>query len=44
MILGEASNPAPGRDVGLYSVELLDAAYQSAAQDGMPVKTASLYP
>ncbi len=43
MILGEASNPAPGRDMGLYSVELLDAAYKSAAQDGMPIKTASLY-
>ena len=43
MILGEAPNPAPGRDVGLYSVELLDAAYLSAAQDGLPIKTASLY-
>ena len=25
----EAANPAPGADVGLYSVELLDAAYRS---------------
>lgn len=32
-----------GKDNGLYTVELLDAAYRSAAQDGMPVKVASLY-
>jgi predicted dehydrogenase len=43
MLQGKIPNPAPGRDVGLYSVELLDAAYKSAAQDGTPVKTASLY-
>ncbi|HVU15195.1 MAG TPA: Gfo/Idh/MocA family oxidoreductase [Phototrophicaceae bacterium] len=43
LILGKITNPAPGRDVGLYSVELLDAAYRSAGQGGMPVTTASLY-
>lgn len=43
LILGSASNFFPGKTVGLYTVELLDAAYRSAAQDGMPVKVASLY-
>ncbi len=43
LILGRIPNPAPGRDVGLYSVELLDAAYRSAGQGGLPVATASLY-
>ncbi len=43
LIRGEAANPAPGADVGLYSVELLDAAYRSASQGGMPVTTDSLY-
>lgn len=43
LLLGRIPNPAPGRDVGLYSVELLDAAYRSASQGGMPVTVASLY-
>ncbi|MCL4876619.1 MAG: Gfo/Idh/MocA family oxidoreductase [Anaerolineae bacterium] len=43
MLLDGAENPFPGRTNGLYTVELLDAAYRSAAQDGMPVKVASLY-
>jgi predicted dehydrogenase len=43
LILGRAPNPAPGRDVGLYSVELLDAAYRSADQEGQPIAIASLY-
>lgn len=33
----------PAKTVGLYTVELLDAAYRSAAQEGMPVQVASLY-
>ena len=43
MILDGAPNPFPGRDNGLYTVELLEAAYRSAAQDGMPVRIESLY-
>jgi predicted dehydrogenase len=43
MILDGAPNWFPGKTVGLPTVELLDAAYRSAAQDGMPVKVASLY-
>ena len=43
LILDNASNFFPGKTVGLYTVELLDAAYRSATQDGMPVKVASLY-
>lgn len=33
----------PGQTNGLYTVELLEAAYRSAAQDGMPVHVADLY-
>jgi predicted dehydrogenase len=43
MILDGAPNPHPGYSSGLYTVELLDAAYRSAAQDGMPITIASLY-
>ncbi|MBZ0287373.1 MAG: hypothetical protein K8I30_07150, partial [Anaerolineae bacterium] len=43
MILDGTPNFFPGATVGLKTVELLDAAYRSAAQDGMPVKIASLY-
>jgi predicted dehydrogenase len=43
LILGQILNPAPGADVGLYSVELLNAAYRSANQGAMPVEVASLY-
>jgi predicted dehydrogenase len=43
LLLDGASNFFPGKTVGLYTVELLDAAYRSAAQGGMPVKVASLY-
>jgi len=43
MLLDSAPNFFPGSTVGLYTVELLDAAYRSAAQDGMLVKVASLY-
>src|SRR5258708_314949 len=43
MILDGAPNYFPGHDIGLYTVELLDAAYRSAAQEGTPVKVASLY-
>jgi predicted dehydrogenase len=43
MILDGAPNFLPGNPNGWYTVELLDAAYRSAAQEGMPVKVASLY-
>lgn len=43
LILDGTKNFFPGRDVGLYTVELLDAAYRSAAQEGMPVHVESLY-
>ncbi len=43
MLLDDAPNPHPGYPNGLYTVELLDAAYRSAAQNGMPVTIASLY-
>ena len=43
MLLDGAPNPHPGFPNGLYTVELLDAAYRSAAQDGMPVTVESLY-
>jgi predicted dehydrogenase len=43
LILDGAANFFPGGTVGLATVELLDAAYRSAAQDGMPVKVSSLY-
>ena len=40
--LGRAANGAPG-EVGLRSVELLDAAYRSAADGARPVTIAELY-
>jgi predicted dehydrogenase len=43
LLLDGGANFFPGKTVGLYTVELLDAAYRSAAQGGMPVKIASLY-
>ncbi len=43
MLLDGAPNPHPGYPNGLHTVELLDAAYKSAAQDGMPVTIESLY-
>lgn len=43
MLLDGAPNPHPGYPNGVYTVELLDAAYRSAANDGMPVTIASLY-
>lgn len=43
MLLDGAPNPHPGHSSGLYTVELLDAAYRSAALDGMPVTIKSLY-
>ncbi len=43
IIADGAENFFPGKDNGLYTVELLDAAYVSAAQEGMPVKVSSLY-
>lgn len=43
-ILLDGAEPLfPGETNGLYTVELLDAAYRSAAQEGMPIKVASLY-
>ncbi len=43
IILDGGKNYLPGKTVGLYTVEVLDAAYRSAAQEGMPVKVSSLY-
>jgi predicted dehydrogenase len=43
IILDGADNYLPGDPNGWYTVELLDAAYRSAAQEGMPVQVASLY-
>jgi predicted dehydrogenase len=43
LILDGAPNFLPGATVGLHTVELLDAAYRSAAQEGVPVAVASLY-
>ena len=43
IILGDAPNFLPGSTVGLHTVELLDAAYRSAAQEGVPVAVSSLY-
>ena len=40
--LGTGVNESPA-EVGLRTVEFLDAAYRSAAQDGVPVDVASLY-
>lgn len=42
VILGKAANGSPG-EVGWRTVELLDAAYQSAAQDGGAVWVQALY-
>ena len=42
VILGQAANGAPG-EVGWRAVELLDAAYRSAAQDGVGVTLEELY-
>lgn len=43
LLLDGKENPFPGHHDGLYTVEMLDAAYRSAAQDGMPVRVADLY-
>jgi predicted dehydrogenase len=43
MLLDGAPNPFPADTVGLHTVELLDAGYRSAAQNGMPVQVADLY-
>jgi len=43
IILDGAKNYLPGKTVGLFTVEVLDAAYRSAAQEGMPVQVSSLY-
>jgi predicted dehydrogenase len=43
MILDGRRNEFPGATNGLYTVELLDAAYRSAAQEGAPVRVRSLY-
>ena len=42
LCLGRAGNGAPG-EVGLRSVELLDAAYRSAADGARPVTISELY-
>jgi hypothetical protein len=39
VVLGHGQNQSPG-EVGVRCVELLDAAYQSAALDGQPVDVA----
>ena len=43
VITGDAANGSPA-EVGWRAVELLDAAYRSAAQDGKFVEVPSLYP
>ena len=43
IILDKADNFIPADPVGWYTVELLDAAYRSAAQEGVPVQVNSLY-
>lgn len=43
VILGQAENLAPG-EVGWRAVELLDAAYRSARENGRPVSIEELYP
>lgn len=43
LILDGRRNEFPGATNGLYTVELLDAAYRSAAQEGVPVRVRSLY-
>jgi len=42
VILGRAENGSPG-EIGWRTVELLDAAYRSTAQGGMPVTVEELY-
>ena len=42
VVRGEAANGSPA-EVGWRTVEFLDAAYRSAAQEGQPVDVASLY-
>ncbi len=43
-ILLDGAQPLfPGQTNGLYTVELLEAGYRSAAQNGMPVRIADLY-
>ncbi len=42
LVLGRAANGSPG-EIGLRVVEVLDAAYRSAAQDGAAVQVADLY-
>ena len=42
VIHGRAGSHTPS-EVGWYTVEILDAAYRSAAQDGVGIDTASLY-
>jgi predicted dehydrogenase len=43
ILLDGAQPPFPGKTNGLFTVELLEAAYRSAAQDGMPVDVQTLY-
>jgi len=43
IILDGAPNFLPRATVGLHTVELLDAAYRSAAEEGVPVAVDSLY-
>jgi hypothetical protein len=42
VVLGRAENGSPG-EVGWRTVELLDAAYRSAAANGAGVEIAELY-
>jgi len=43
IIRNGAKNYLPANPIGWYTVELLDAAYRSAQQDGQPVQVKSLY-
>lgn len=43
MLLDGAEPHFPGRTNGLYTVEILDAAYRSAKAEGRPVRIADLY-
>jgi predicted dehydrogenase len=43
VVLGRAANGSPG-EVGLRTVELLEAAYRSAAKEGQPVGVESDVP
>jgi predicted dehydrogenase len=42
VILGRAENGSPG-EIGWRTVELLDAAYRSAALDGQPIRVDDVY-